>query len=168
MLVNWRVVLPKIGQAVAVLMVGLTSVFGWADAPQVVSDSCDAHLTEAPPKFRVGRHHYNEDRQSMVLNVSIAHKEVTQAKLLSLSCNLGRHYSSLKALVVWILDDYRAAKRFSRQGEGNDAATVLAFRGSYYFSRETNEQSLGWFPDPQDHTHKIEIKLGLPPSGSLR
>jgi hypothetical protein len=102
----------------------------------------------------------------LVLNVSVAPPDVAEDKLLSLACKLGKDYASQQVLVVWILDNYAAAKRFNPQGEGNDTATSLAFRGSYYFSREKNDQSLGWLPDPHEHSSKIEIKLGPPPPNS--
>ncbi len=146
------------------LAFGLALVSEHTYAIREMSDSCHAHSKEKVPKYRIAQQHRNEGRKSVVLNVSVAPSDVSQMKLISLACKLAMTYASEKALVIWILDDYRAARRFNPQGEGNDAATTYAFRGSYSFNRENNDNSLIWLPDPNDHSSRIEVKLGALPA----
>jgi len=126
--------------------------------------SCNNYLREKAPKFRLARLNQNENMQSATLFISVSPIDITQDKLLILSCSLGRTYAKKQILVVWILDDYKAAKRYNPQGEGNDFATITALRASYGFSREENDQSLTWWPDRRNHYGStVEVKLGPPP-----
>jgi hypothetical protein len=158
-IMKWR---HKFIGPLALIAFGLATAYLCAGQSPPRSDSCDRALKKTSPKFRIARRSQNAARHALVLWVSVAPHDVAEDKLLSLGCKLGSDYANEQVLVVWIFDTDAAAKRFNPQGEGNDAATSLALRGSYYFSRENKDQSLGWFPDPRDHSRHIEIKLGPP------
>lgn len=127
------------------------------------ADSCNNYAREIPPKFRLAREIPNQAKQALILFVSVDPRDIAQDKLLSLTCSLGITYAKNQTLVVWILDNYHAAKYYNPQGEGNDRATNLAFRASYGFSRGDNSQSLRWLPDPHDDASAVDIELGPPP-----
>jgi len=129
----------------------------------MMSDSCDAHLSDKIPKFRIARDFENAAARGRVIRLSIALKDVTQDELVSLVCKIGRDYANEQVLVIWGLDNHHAAKRFNPQGKGNDMPTDLAMRASYSFSREENDQTLTWWPGPQDRSRFVKIALGAPP-----
>ena len=145
--------------AVALLAVGVRM-----SAPQasVISDSCDAHSNSRIPRFRIARNFENATARGRIIKLSIAPEEVTQDKLISLVCKLGRDYANEQVLVIWILNNSRAAQRFNPQGEGNDTPADLAMRASYSFSREENDQALTWWPDPRERSRYVKVKLGAP------
>jgi hypothetical protein len=155
--------MSKLGRMMAFLLVGLITLPACLHATEPGSTSCDTYLREKSPKFRVARKIQSEDKQSVTIFVSVDPTDISRDKLLTVVCGLGRTYARSQTLVVWVLDDYRAATRFNPQGEGNDSATTIAFRASYYFSREKNEQSFGWLPDVHNHSNKVEVDLGPPP-----
>jgi hypothetical protein len=125
--------------------------------------SCDDYSKQKVPKFRIARRFRNDVMHSVTLFISVAPRDISQDTLLTLGCSLGKTYSRNQTLFIWILDDFGAAKRFNPQGEGNDSATNLAFRASYSFSRERNEQSLSWLPNRGSYGGAVEISLGSPP-----
>ena len=129
-----------------------------------VSDSCAVHLNSRIPRFRIARNFENAAARGRVIKLSIAPKDVTQDQLISLVCKLARDYANEQVLVVWILDNHQAARRYNPQGEGNDTPTDLAMRASYSFSREGNDQDLTWWPEPQDRSRYVKLALGEPPT----
>jgi hypothetical protein len=132
-------------------------------ATDAKSGSCAAYSTEKPPQFRVAKKNRNDGWQSVELFISVAPRDDTQDRLLTLGCHIGEIYAKAQILTVWILNDYRAAKHFNPQGEGNDRVTNSAFSGSYYFNRNTNDQSLTWLSEPGSHASTVKIELGPPP-----
>jgi len=152
-----------VGRIVTVLLFAPIALPVYLHAAASQSSSCDGHLREESPKFRLARQIRNESMQSVILFVSITPRDITQDKLLTLSCSLGKTYARNQSFVLWLFDSYKAAKRFNPQGEGNDSATELAFRSFYSFSREENEQSFSWLPDPGNYASTVKIKLGPPP-----
>lgn len=97
------------------------------------------------------------------MNISIASTDATLEKSIVLGCSLGRANAPEHMLVVWILDDYQAAKRFRSDGEGVSEATKRSLRASYSFDRDSNMQELTWTPDPQNPLSSIKVTLGAPP-----
>lgn len=147
---------------VAFLIVSIV-LCGSLHAGEVRSESCSAYSGAKPPKFRLARQVRNEKMRSLVLYISVDPRDITQDKLVNLGCSLGRTYANNQVLIVWILDNYKAAKRFNVQGEGNDSATRLACRASYSFDREENDQSLTWSSDRGNYATTVNVKLGPPP-----
>ena len=133
-------------------------------------DYCERYLKHEVPRFRVARKHRTEIKPGLVLFVSIAPSDVERDKLVALACKLGRDYANEEALYVWILDSYKAARRYSPQGEGNDRTTNLSFRASYGFFCDSGkcEHSLDWWPDPLDRSRWVHIDLGEPPERGSR
>jgi hypothetical protein len=125
--------------------------------------SCAVHSTEKPPQFRVAKKNQNDRWQSVELFISVDPRDDTQDRLLTLGCHLGEIHAKAQILIVWILNDYSAAKHFNPQGEGNDSATSAAFSGSYYFDRNKNTQTLTWLSEPGNHASTVKIDLGPPP-----
>lgn len=148
---------------VAAAMLGAVAVQMSVAQDGPIADSCDAHLDDKVPQFRVASKFTNNRAQAVVIRVSIASVDVTQDKLIGLVCKLARDHVNERLLGVWILDDYRAAKRYNPQGEGNDEATDRSMRASYTFARSDNSQSLTWWPDPRYRSKAITVKLGAPP-----
>lgn len=155
--------MSRLGGTIAVLLVAPMVLTGSLHATDLRSNSCDSYLRETPPKFRIAQQDRNESRRAVILQISLAPRDITQDKLLTLNCSLGRTYAKNQALVVWMFDDYRAAKRYNPQGEGNDNKTALAFRAIYGFIREDNDQSLTWWPIRGNDESTVKIKLGSPP-----
>jgi hypothetical protein len=154
--------MSTLGRIVMALLVAPIVLSGTLHASDE-SSPCDRYSREKLPKFHLARQIRNESLHSIVLFISVATRDITQDRLLTLSCSLGKTYAKNETLVVWILDDRKAAKRYNPQGEGNDSATSLAYRASYSFSREKNDQSFGWLPDRGNYSSAVEIKLGPPP-----
>jgi hypothetical protein len=155
--------MSRLGGTIAVLLVAPMVLTGSLHATDLRSNSCDSYLRETPPKFRIAQQDRNESRRAVILQISLAPRDITQDKLLTLSCSLGRTYAKNQTLNVLILDSYRAAKRFNFQGEGNDNKTALSFRAIYGFSREDDDQSLTWWPIRGNDESTVKIKLGSPP-----
>jgi hypothetical protein len=155
--------MSKLSGIMAVLLVAFIVLPGGLHAVDFRSDSCDSYSKEKPPKFRLARQHRNESRQALILHISVAPRDVTQDRLLTLGCSLGRNYANNQALVVLIFDNHRAARRYNPQGEGNDEKMELAYRASYGFDRDDKRQSLDWRPTRDNHESNVEIKLGPPP-----
>lgn len=127
------------------------------------TNTCANYVGEAPPQFRVARETRNDARHAITVSVSIARASVTQDKLVSLACELGRVYAKNQTVVAWIFDSYRAAKRYNPQGEGNDGVTNRALRATYVFSRADSVHELRWLPDPSDESQSIKFELGPVP-----
>jgi hypothetical protein len=130
----------RVGKIVPILLFAPITLLGCLHAAASESAPCDGYLREKAPKFRLVRQIQNESMRFEVLFISVAPGDITQGKLLTLSCSLARTYAMKQTLVVWMLDNYGAAKRFNPQGEGNNSAIVSALRASYSFSRERNDQ----------------------------
>jgi hypothetical protein len=131
----------------------------------VETERCEVYAKQTVPKFHLAKKYRTHPKPGLVLFVSIAPSDVHQEKLLALVCKLGRDHAVEEALWVFVLDSYRAAKRFNPQGEGNDRQTALSYRAGYWFWRETGKDahSLDWWPDPYDRSRSIHIDLGNPP-----
>lgn len=132
------------------------------------SDSCEAYLKSKAPKHRIARqiHTHTNHASALTMHVSIDQKDVTRDKLIALSCQLGVDHASEEHFFLFILDTFRAAKRFNPLGAGTSGQTNLSYRGLYGFSREPGSaygQSLAWKPDRNDPNHWVEINLGPPP-----
>lgn len=127
---------------------------------------CSAYVGRKIPTFRVAKKSRTDKGRALVLSISLAPSDVDREKLIALACKLGRDHAAEEGLFVWILDSYRAAKRYSPQGEGNDRQTELAYRGSCGFTRDPQAgygQTLAWWPDPYDRNRFVHIDLGPPP-----
>jgi len=155
--------ITKLSGKLGVLLVAFMVLPGGLRAADLRSDSCDSYSRQTPPKFRIARHDQNESLQIVSLFISVAPRDIAQDKLLSLGCSLGRTYAHNQALVVLIFDNYRAARRYNPQGEGNDEKMELAYRASYGFDRDDKRQSLDWRPVRDNHESRVEINLGSPP-----
>ena len=135
-------------------------------ATEAESASCESYITKTPPKFRVADHIRNESKHSTILFVSVSPHERTLDKLLTLGCSLGRAYAHDQIFTVFIFDDFRTAKRYNPQGEGNDSKMARSFLASYGFSREDDYQTFTWFREPGNNSSVVEIDLGSPPPSS--
>jgi len=153
------------------LFAGLACI-GWPQAPpqpskasEPKSDSCDAHLSEKPPKFRVARLFRNDSIGGTSLYISVSPADISQDKLMALGCSLGKAYAKDRGFTAWIFDSYRTARHYDPIGESKYAWTRSALRASYGFDRDKNNQGFGWQPDPKDRSSWIEFDLGpLPPA----
>lgn len=128
-------------------------------------ETCQSDQKHAAPRYRVAKKYRTDLKPGLVMFVSVAPSEIDRDKLIALACELGRKYLNEDRLSVWILDSYRAARRFHPQGEGNDRQTNLSRRALFGFSRENGdgEQSLEWWPDPIDRNRRVHIDLGDAP-----
>jgi hypothetical protein len=99
----------------------------------------------------------------MVMNISISPRDATLDKVAALACLLGKHNAKERVLVVWIFDDFRAAKRFRPDGEGVSENTKHALRASYNLDRDKELQELTWTPDPKNPVNSMKVDLGIPP-----
>ena len=97
------------------------------------------------------------------MNVGISPRDATLEKVAALACLLGKQNAPERVLVVWIFDDFRAAKRFRPQGEGVSESTKHALRASYNFDRDKESQELTWTPDPKNPVNSTKLNLGVPP-----
>lgn len=147
---------------VVVLLLAVTAVWAGQNKSSV-SDSCDAYSGISVPKYRIAQTFVNRDAKFTSLTVSIAPTDTNREKVVALACKLGRDYSREQVLVVWILDNHRAAKQFRFAGQYSSEATRAALRASYSFDREKNSQELTWMPDRDKSFSTIKIKLGAPP-----
>lgn len=145
------------GRLVPILLVAPIALFGCLRATASEPASCDNYLREKAPKFHLARQ--NQDNEFAILYISVASREITEEKLLTLSCSLGKTYARKQILVVWIFDNLRAAKHYNPQGEGNDAAMISALRASYGFGRKENDHSLTWWPDRRNRDKTVDVKL---------
>ena len=139
-----------------------SSVWAGQDKP-FVTDSCNAHSGTKVPKFRTAWNYTNRDRNSTVLTISIAPRDTDRERVTELACKLGRDYAKDRVFVLWILDDFHAAKQFGSTGQYATEAARRAVRASYSFDREKNSQDLTWVPDQNKPFDTIKIMLGPPP-----
>ena len=127
---------------------------------------CDAYSGKQVPAFRVGKEFRTDKGGFLVLSISVRPSDVDREKLIALACKIGRDHAEEDGVIVWILDSYKAAKRYSPLAGENERQTNLAYVGSCGFSRDPRarpEQSLDWWPDTNDRTRSVHIDLGPPP-----
>jgi hypothetical protein len=127
-------------------------------------DVCLKYQKRQVPRYRVARESRTNTTQTLF--ISIAPAQTDRDSLVALSCQLGRDHIAQDALFVWILDNYRAAKRYNPQGEGNDRSTASSFVGLYGLSRQlgrTYGQTLEWRPNRAERGRLVHIDLGPPP-----
>jgi hypothetical protein len=137
----------------------------WINAQQLdrPADKCLEH-TKAPAKYRVAKQYRTDVRSGLVLFVSTDPVNLQPDKVLALVCALARLHAAEEFLSVYVLDDYRAAKKYNPNGEGNDRRTDLAFRGQYGFTRYPANglwQEFDWRADPDGPF--VHVDLGAPP-----
>ena len=68
------------------------------------------------PRFRIARNFENATARGRIIKLSIAPEEVTQDKLISLVCKLGRDYANEQVLVIWILNNNRGGPAIQSAG----------------------------------------------------
>ena len=159
----WSVNMPILRATLAALLVIPIVLATSSHATEAKSASCESYRARTPPKFRVADHIRNENKRSTILFISVSPHEQTLDELLTLGCSLGRDYAHNQIFTVFIFDDFRTAKRYNPQGEGNDSKMARSFLASYGFSREDDYQTLTWFREPGNNSSLVEINLGPTP-----
>jgi hypothetical protein len=157
-----------LGLALATVLSAIPHALMSAQNVREEKDDCLKYQKTQVPLYRVARESRTDS--ALTLFISIAPAQTDRDSLLALSCQLGRDHVAQDALFVWILDNYRAAKRYNPQGEGNDRSTASSFVGLYGFSRQpggTYGQTLEWQPNRADRGSLVHIDLGPPPKKTL-
>ena len=143
----------------AAALLPLTTV---AESP--VSDSCDAHRNDGVPPFHVRYRRewtYNGVR-AMTMNLSLKPAGITQNGLIATACKLARDHADKDVLVLWVLDNDSAARRFRLTGQGISGSGFVV-RASYSYDRRDNSQGLTWTPNVHNPATSIKVALGNPP-----
>ncbi len=137
-----------------------------ATAQDTFSMPCKGESRSAAPGFRVAHRYSNPAAHSMMMNIGISPRDASLDKVAALACLLGERNAQERVLVVWIFDDFGAAKRFRPSGEGVSEGTRHALRAAYNLDRDKESQDLTWTPDPKNPLNSRKIDLSFPPPSS--
>lgn len=145
------------------LLIIIASLSVPASSESTISDSCDAHRSDSIPEFHVRYRRawtYNGVR-ALTMNLSVSPNGIRQNRLVAIVCKVARDHTNKDVLVLWILDNDEAARRFRLTGQGISGSGFVV-RASYSYDRRDGSQSLTWTPDVHDPSSSIKVALGVP------